>query len=80
MRKILKQMDETKAPREGNAIFNFEVGQRAKIKGICLEEKDNQIEIRPIRKIPIDYSVLDDLYDEIDWLHDYIKELEREAT
>jgi len=59
-----------------NAIFNFKPRQRAKIKGICIEEKDGQIEIRPIKKIPIDYGVLDRVYERIDWLLEYIKEME----
>ena len=63
----------------GKAIFDFTSGQRVKIKGICVEEEDGQIEIKPVKKIPIDYSVLDELYDEIDWLLDYIKELEGEV-
>ena len=63
-------------PEGNDAILNFEVGQRTNIEGICVEEKGGQIEIRPRKKIPIDYSALDELYDEIDWLLDYIKELE----
>ena len=59
-----------------SAIFNLKTGQRYVMKGICIEEKDGQMEIKPIEAIPIDYSALDELYDEIDWLLDYIKELE----
>jgi len=40
-----------------NAIFNFKPRQRAKIKGICVEEKEGQIEIKPA-KFKADYDFL----------------------
>jgi len=60
------------------SVFNFELGSRAKIKRIRVEEKNGQIEVRPRKKIPVDYSVLDKVFDDMDFLLGYIKELERE--
>jgi len=57
VRSSMKNSGKKQIGKEMKAVFDSTPGQRVKVKGICVEEEDGRLEIKPA-KFKADYDFL----------------------